>query len=51
MKVIKGGRLGWLVYLFRMQKHDRCKKLTFCEPENTGGGKYAIGWLDSTEDT
>ena len=50
-KVIKTGRLRWLVHLFRMQEVGPCRKLTVLKPEGTRRlGKPKLGWLESFEE-
>jgi hypothetical protein len=48
-KVVKAGRLRWLVHLFRLEDMNPCKKSTFTKPENITRGRPSVRWLDSTE--
>ena len=51
VKVVKIGRMMWLVQLFRMQELDPCRKLTVLKPDGTRRvGKRRLMWLGSVEE-
>jgi hypothetical protein len=51
VKMMKVGRFKWLVYLFRMQEHNPCRKLTLHKPEGVRRvDRPAVRWLNSVEE-
>jgi hypothetical protein len=50
VKMAKSARLRWLRHLYRCEKSNPCKKLTFTKPEGVRKrGRPPVRWMDSVE--